>query len=251
MKNIHLLLAGESYLSLNCSYRDSAIGTQVGKPYWTYSKDWKHHMSVTDASVRPHNIYITSDEEIKEGDWFLDDNNSIGQSYKLSHVQFANPKKIILTTDFDKQPRVQAIDDEFLEWFVKNPTCEYVKVTEHLDAGFSYGYKIIFPKEEPKLQCKDCNDNLTDCTCIEDTVDMKQETLEEFIQRQLSLGKYQDQESAIKYSILAGAKWQQERMYSEEEVIKILIEYDYSKINDGKLNSVGMIKEWFKQFKNK
>ena len=30
--------------------------------------------------------------------------------------------------------------------------------------------------EETKLQCKDCNDNLTDCTCIEDTVDMKQET---------------------------------------------------------------------------
>ena len=28
--------------------------------------------------------------------------------------------------------------------------------------------------EETKLQCKDCNDNLTDCTCIEDTVDMKQ-----------------------------------------------------------------------------
>lgn len=49
----------------------------------------------------------------------------------------------------------------------------------------------------------------------------KQETLEEFIQRQLSLGKYQDQESAIKYSIELGAKWQQERMYSEE-IIDIL-----------------------------
>jgi hypothetical protein len=43
----------------------------------------------------------------------------------------------------------------------------------------------------------------------------------------------------------------QEESYSEEEVIKILIEYDYSKINDDKLNSVGMIKEWFEQNKNK
>ena len=28
--------------------------------------------------------------------------------------------------------------------------------------------------EETKQQCKDCNDNLADCTCIEDTIDMKQ-----------------------------------------------------------------------------
>jgi hypothetical protein len=35
--------------------------------------------------------------------------------------------------------------------------------------------KIIITSEEPKLQCKDCNKNLTDCTCIEDTVDMKQQ----------------------------------------------------------------------------
>ena len=34
-----------------------------------------------------------------------------------------------------------------------------------------------------KLQCKDCNDNLTDCTCIEGTVDMKQEKLEEASER--------------------------------------------------------------------
>lgn len=44
-------------------------------------------------------IYVTSEEEIKEGDYFLDDNNSISQSYKLSQVQYANPKKIILTNN--------------------------------------------------------------------------------------------------------------------------------------------------------
>ena len=49
---------------------------------------------------------------------------------------------------------------------------------------------------------------------------MKQETLEEFIKRQLSLGKYQNQESAIKYSIELGAKWQAERMYTEEDMLK-------------------------------
>jgi hypothetical protein len=36
-------------------------------------------------------------------------------------------KKIILTTDQDLiKDGVQAIDDEFLEWFVSNPSCEYI-----------------------------------------------------------------------------------------------------------------------------
>jgi hypothetical protein len=95
------------------------------------------------------NIYITSDEEIKEGDWFMDDNNSLKTSYKLSHVQFANPKKIILTTDQDLiKDGVQAIDDEFLEWFVMNPSCEEVDVLKCPIEGL---YTVI-PKEEPKQE---------------------------------------------------------------------------------------------------
>lgn len=38
-------------------------------------------------------------------------------------------KKIILTTDQDLiKDGVQAIDDEFLEWFVANPSCKFVEV---------------------------------------------------------------------------------------------------------------------------
>jgi flavorubredoxin len=37
--------------------------------------------------------------------------------------------KIILTTDGDLiKDGVQSIDDEFLEWFVENPSCEEVEV---------------------------------------------------------------------------------------------------------------------------
>jgi hypothetical protein len=69
-------------------------------------------------------------------------------------------KKIILTTDQDLiKDGVQAIDDEFLEWFVKNPSCEEVEVVMNLcflkvkikESGI-YGYKIIIPKEEPKQE---------------------------------------------------------------------------------------------------
>ena len=37
----------------------------------------------------------------------------------------------------------------------------------------------IYITEETKQECKDCNKSLEDCTCIEDTIDMKQETIEE------------------------------------------------------------------------
>jgi len=72
------------------------------------------------------NIYITSDEEIKEGDWFLE---KAGRQYPIhwNDVDKLNRhcKKIILTTD-PLLDGVQAIDDEFLEWFTKNPSREYV-----------------------------------------------------------------------------------------------------------------------------
>jgi hypothetical protein len=130
------------------------------------------------------NIYITSDEEIKEGDLFIDDRYKQPMKYFGEGSLLKSSKKIILTTDQDLiKDGVWGIEDGFLEWFVKNPTCEYVELK---------GYAIILPGEscdcdnicntckekEPKLQCKDCNDNLTDCTCIEDTIDMKQETME-------------------------------------------------------------------------
>jgi hypothetical protein len=121
----------------------------------------KTYLTSSDSLVITQNIYITSDEEIKEGDWFTDDNNSLKRSYKLSHVQFANPKKIILTTDQDLiKDGVQPIPDEFLEWFVKNPSCEEVDFvfnnrgitgTEKILKTFGE-YEIIIPKEEPKEQ---------------------------------------------------------------------------------------------------
>jgi hypothetical protein len=83
-------------------------------------------------------IYITNNEEIKEGDWFIHSSHGITNIFKVKSVvpesiitkcgngcwiQYC--KKIILTTDQELiKDGVQAIDDEFLEWFVKNPSCE-------------------------------------------------------------------------------------------------------------------------------
>jgi hypothetical protein len=102
------------------------------------------------------NLYITSSEEIKEDNWGLSRLNEVilfGRSYPKTLY-----KKIILTTDPTLiADGVQAIDDEFLEWFVKNSSCEFVEViNEPYEAGniyqnhwFDY-YKIIIPQEEQK-----------------------------------------------------------------------------------------------------
>lgn len=104
-------------------------------------------------------LYLgTSDETIKDGDWFYESiNKSIlkydSKSNKLIKAVFSGfCKKIILTTDKDLiADGVQSIPDEFLEWFVKNPSCESVEVEEihYSDADI---YEIIIPKEEPKQE---------------------------------------------------------------------------------------------------
>jgi hypothetical protein len=96
--------------------------------------------------LKNQNIYITSDEEIKEGDWVLGDfpDNPIGKVISKYGQEFTaqslngdkyglaeyDSKKIILTTDSQViKDGVQAIDDEFLEWFCsKNGEVDFVKV---------------------------------------------------------------------------------------------------------------------------
>ena len=99
--------------------------------------------------VEGRNIYITNDEEIKVGDWVITPTNDIIQWAKVLQP---DGKKIILTTDQDLiNDGVQPIDDEFLDWFFKNPNCEEVEIENgwglEIDIETPY-YKIIIPKEE-------------------------------------------------------------------------------------------------------
>jgi hypothetical protein len=74
--------------------------------------------------------------------------------YNPGFENYKGCKKIILTTDGDLiKDGIQVIDDdEFLEWFVKNPSCERVEVSEDCfkPSNMVYGinmepYKIIIP----------------------------------------------------------------------------------------------------------
>jgi hypothetical protein len=99
--------------------------------------------------VEGRSIYITSEKEIKEGDWVITPTNDVIQWAKVLQP---DGKKIILTTDQDLiNDGVQPIDDEFLDWFFKNPNCEEVEIENgwglEIDIETPY-YKIIIPKEE-------------------------------------------------------------------------------------------------------
>ena len=159
------------------------------------------------------NIYITSDEEIKEGDWVYSERFKNILQFKLPSNSYFY-KKIILTTDQDLiKDGVQAIDDEFLNWFVKNPSCEEVEIdtietlTGSFDAkgiksNYVNVYKIIIPKEKTK-----------------------QETLEEVAERLYSDKEYPMYGEIRRDGFINGAKWKQEqdkKLYSEEEVLPLL-----------------------------
>ena len=140
--------------------------------------------------VENRNIYITSSEEIKEGDWFhldMSDNDRPDEIHqmgpnkrsKTGGISFLEPnnwtracKKIILTTDPTLiADGIQAIDNEFLEWFVKNPTCEFVEIIYLGKFNKVDTYKIIIPSKQEsyicphtKIQCDDeCCVSAEDC----------------------------------------------------------------------------------------
>jgi len=139
-------------------------------------------------------LFITSDEEIKEGDWVYYLHNSglhkprimevikpNYSDYKPYSIHFKSGfgvqedcKKIILTTDQDLiKDGVQAIDDEFLEWFVKNPSCEEFTYEEYMSG------KYLIPKEEPKQYPKTFKELFAN-TGIEPTTDESGNTVYNF-----------------------------------------------------------------------
>lgn len=118
---------------------------------------------ITSSNSKPQHLYITNDEIIKEGDWWYDNDGELCKyiSYHVTNPnQWEDNKKIILTTDQKLiADGVQAIPDAFMKWYIKNPSCEEVKVANEIkwksttydqpDIEDGFIYKIIFPQEEP------------------------------------------------------------------------------------------------------
>jgi hypothetical protein len=198
------------------------------------------------------NIYITSDEEIAglEGDFYIDGDivRKGANGYKPYMPIRKYFRKIILTTDQDLiKDGVQAIDDEFLEWFVKNPTCEYVELK---------GYAIILPGES----C-DCDSMCDECKNKQDNQDLKKypltpdECYKQEILEEAAFTAGEEAFKSFKKAILeanrfdyvcgftAGAKWQQEQMFDiMQQYAAFCVKCDREKL------PLLFAKEWFEKF---
>ena len=160
MKNIHILPTDKpSRIYLIKS--NNKLGITSNNPEFTENFG---------SGTQNQNIYITNDEEIKLGDWVTNGKKYAINCYidwwveELKSDKYIYPyKKIILTTSkYLIENGVQAIDDEFLEWFVQNPSCEEVFLTNDFEqvnqdnpilrgsTNVVHKYKIIIPKEESK-----------------------------------------------------------------------------------------------------
>jgi hypothetical protein len=199
------------------------------------------------TTINSQNIYITSDEEIKVGDYIIElDGNEV---FRSKGVMGKNDwcKKIILTTDQDLiKDGVQSIDDTFLEWFVKNPSCESVEVS----------YEVLKPFQSID---KGYILRLPDTDVLEKP---KQETLKEFAEEYYIDNIFCDGITEFEHDIaircyIAGAKHTAERMYSEKEVENIITKLMHE-VHTGDIcysNNVIDFKisprKWFEQFKKK
>jgi len=91
-------------------------------------------------------LFITNDEEIKEGidQWYLD--KVLNEPYNSGGAQYSSKQDKLLIKD-----GVQAIDDEFLEWFINHSNCKQIEIKKGFEDETEYGYnfldyKIIIPK---------------------------------------------------------------------------------------------------------
>ena len=269
MKNVHLL--------------------PIAKPSRLLTSKRRHLQFLKDnASLNPNNhfegvyqnLYITSDEEIKLSNWACH-KSVTNDKYQLVKCTISNKEsiqehwdKIILTTDPDLiKDGVQAIDDTFLEWFVKNPSCEWVdvdtrpKVSSPYEKGFvidnpNYN-KITIPKETQKQHLIDIMKGDEELGLYDEP---KQETPEEAAEK---LWLDPTSQLTSKNSFIQGAKWQQEqfknestagyidrhiveamvqtaiqKMYTETEVLQLLLKLQQT-------DSYDNLYEWFEQVKKK
>lgn len=277
MKNIHILPTEKP------SRFYSTAPTATKKEGYAFGE---HYIPNTRNMFSNHNIYITSDEEIKEGDWYLniEEKNGIknpfyGKLYKANpSIKSVNTdykhnlKKIILTTDQDLiKDGVQAIDDEFLEWFVNNLSCEFVEVEKYhgintsiaevnyISGDGSLGwqgkndlrdYKIIIAQEEPKFE--DSIENSLSIMSIANDMfgkkeEPKQETLEEAKKYLSNEGYGKGSNFTLNNVANLMLEWQQEQDNTANEILEyILLNDDGVGIALG-YNSREMIEQYFKK----
>jgi hypothetical protein len=234
MQNIHILPTDKS------SRLVKNINSELKLTIQTLPKD-------DEIGCYPQHIYITSDEEIKNRNCWVTNGRDVFKPLDDYTLEYANRywEKIILTTEVDLiKDGIQPIADEFLEWFVNNPSCEEVMTIKNYlsndgqwkdvllpsewEIDTKIKYKII-PKEEPTI-LEEAKQRASNYMSLKGALEPLQETLEEAAKKEFPLidtewcrtGACEEENLHLlghRKSFIKGAKWQQEQildfLYSE------------------------------------
>lgn len=237
--NIHLLTTKKPTKLHNKN------GSLYGKYTKLYIKEFQGN------EYNSFHMYITSDDDIKERDWvYCNIDNTVDMANDRTNYHRDKFKKIILTTDPDLiKNGIQAIDDKFLEWFVKNPTCDEVEILRcSIEGLYTLSLKEKF----------------------------KQETLEKAAERlrKYKYGIFISKDADVKGQLvidtanaaflsgmIEGAKWQEEKSYNNED-LGMLLDFVSKKYNISNgigwfhshesvkdISSKEVLNKWFEQFK--
>ena len=215
MKNIHLLPTNNpSRIYLVKS--NNILGITSNNPEFTENFG---------SGTQNQNIYITSDEVIKEGDLCINIAHKLivtSTDSDWSNTNHTNLKKIILTTDqYLIKDGVQSIDDEFLEWFIKNQICERVSITIRsawLENGLIIDfYKITIPTKEPNQEIElGIPKGKLNVLFGENQIDKKiEEAAKSDASKKYGIGYHPDIENAF----IRGVNWQKEQYTLEEQYV--------------------------------
>jgi hypothetical protein len=159
MKNIYLLPTDKPSRLYLHSNGEIQIRTELSRTDGYLGNN--QHIYITSDKEIKANVYalingVLCKTEIKEGK-IVSGQLSGGATMDICKTEYL---EIILTTDQDLiKDGVQAIDDEFLEWFVKNPSCQFVEVDYRYDTNLkpifdSFGNKVLrikIPTESENL----------------------------------------------------------------------------------------------------
>ena len=109
-------------------------------------------------------LYITSDEEIKKGDWYIDDTNDVRQSVTSDDIYWKSRtdyKKIIATTDKSLKCTIQHDSDGFLNIPIPSPSDSFIK---KFIERYNEGYPItdVMVEYEPDYSIH-CNISANEC----------------------------------------------------------------------------------------
>ena len=245
MKNIHLLPTDKpSRLFIDVDDNKLKICVPLGGEHMM-----NQHIYITSSEEIKANVYalingVLCKTEIKEGK-IVSRQLSGGATMDICKTEYL---EIILTTD-QELDGVQAIQDDFLEWFVNNPSCEFVEVVKEMYMPQSNG-KISDGKITHELSL---NESLNTLPFYRIIIPKQKLTLEEAARKYANIIHNRPLDDEERYykdyqkydGFVAGAK------YQADDIIDKLYIHIISNEDDWSRNPQVEFKSFVEQFKKK